>query len=77
MTVSNFPHHTEYDAALRRMVVRPELSRILSEYDSKWSNKENHENQYHEQIPSIQKSFQKAVVHFANVMEDIGSPFQE
>ena len=56
---------TENDKALNHwMVADHELSMILNEYDSSFSNESATGNPHHEQIPSIQKLFQNDVVNF-------------
>ena len=62
---------TEHEAALRRwMVAGPEPVRLLTEYEEKHSRKKKESERHHEQIPSVQKTFQAQTKNVIDVMEE-------
>ena len=69
---------TENEAALRRwMVAGPETARLLTEYEEKHSRKKKESERHHEQIPSVQKTFQAQTNNVIDVMEELGNPFAD
>ena len=66
---------TENPAALRRwMVVGPELSRMVKEFEVPSSDESS---KHHEQKPSIQAAFANDVVNLVSSIEELGNPFNE
>ena len=70
---------TENPAAfLRWMIAGPEIARVITDFekDTMKSQSQN-EKQHHEQTKEIQTSFKKDVTALVDVIDDMGSPFQE
>ena len=59
------------------MVAGLEVSRILSDYYSKYSEVIVNTDKHHEQIGSIQTKFLKDVKNIINCIEEAGNPFLE
>ncbi len=70
---------TEDPSALRRwMVSGPEVSHLVSQYESTSQVKVASEDvRHHEQTSKSQKSFTDKVQNLFGVMKDLGNPFQE
>lgn len=68
---------TEDDSALRRWVTPgPEISSLVSRYDSKSEDKDS-KSQHHEETPSRQKSFLNKVNSLYSTILELGNPFEE
>jgi len=58
------------------MVAGPEVSRLVSRYESTSEKKTKH-HKHHEETPSSQKSFLDKVGRLYTTLEEMGNPFQE
>lgn len=69
----------EADALLRWVVAGPELVRVISESESSMVGKRESaiQRNHYEQTDDTQKLFAKQVNALANVIEGMGSPFEE
>ena len=59
------------------MVAGPETARLLTEYEEKHSRKKKESEHHHEQIPSVQKTFQSKTKNVTNVVEELGNTFAD
>ena len=59
------------------MVAGPEVARLISEYEDKFSIHQESSPLHHEQIPSVQKKFLSNVKSIIEIIDDIGNPFSE
>lgn len=67
---------------LRWMICGPEISRAITEFEAKQpSTRRSHcsdrAHQHHEQVLSVQKTFQKQVQSLVDTIETMGNPFLE
>lgn len=61
---------TENENAMKCwMTAATEVSRILAEFESKFSSKKNTNHDHHEQSPAIQRSFVEDVANLINVVQ--------
>lgn len=58
------------------MVAGPEVSRLVSNYESKCGKKDEN-RKHHEETKSCQKVFLQRVAKLYAVIEEMGSPFEE
>ena len=70
---------TENPSALRRwMVAGPEVSHLVSLYETEVQTKEAQEQTvHHEQTLQAQKTFLERVKKLSNFLQDLGNPFEE
>ena len=70
---------TENPSALRRwMVAGPEVSHLVSLYETEVQTKEAQEQTvHHEQTLQAQKTFLERVKKLSNCLQDLGNPFEE
>ena len=70
---------TEDPSALRRwMVAGPEVSQLVSNYETASESKDvKKSSRHHDQSPSTQKSFLAKVHQLTKVIEEMGNPFAE
>ena len=69
---------TENPGALRRwMVAGPELARMIQEFEESTPRPVKEDRRHHDQVSSIQVSFQKDVLSLVSTFEEMGNPFEE
>ena len=67
---------TEDQSALKRwMVAGPEISRVLNEFESRYTHKSGEDYRHHEQIHSVQKRFASNTKNVVEAIEEMGNPF--
>ena len=69
---------TEDPATLRRwLIARPEIARVVNEFETTFLSHKADDVCHHEQVPSIQTAFAKDVRNMLSVMDELGNPFLE
>lgn len=69
---------TENMAALRRwMVSGPEMARLIGEFESSTTKRQDKDWRHHEQKKHMQMAFAQDVKALSGVMEEMGNPFSE
>ncbi len=69
---------TENPSALRRwMVSGPEMARLIGEFESSMTEKQDSDCRHHEQKKHTQSAFARDVKALSVAMEDMGNPFTE
>lgn len=67
---------TENPSAFRTwMIAGPEQARLLTEFEEQFMESMSHDNQHHEQTPSLQKAFKRQVNSLSEVITAMGNPF--
>ena len=67
---------TENPGALRRwMLVGPEITRIIDEFEDQLTTGDTNETRHHEQQGAVQKTFLEQVTALVSCMETMGNPF--
>ena len=70
---------TDNATALRRwMVARPQIARVIVEFeDFNMHPRNQEETRHHEETPSVQNTFARDVRSLVAVIEELGNPFEE
>ena len=69
---------TENPTALKRwMVARPEIARVVKEFESTFEVTKPCDKRHHQQMPSVQKASFKDVQALISTLEEMGNPFTE
>ena len=69
---------TESPAALKRwMVSRPEMARVIGEFEAATEKRKKLDPQHHEEAKHVQKAFERDVRSLVSTIEEIGNPFTE
>lgn len=67
---------TENPSAFRTwMIAGPEQARLLTEFEEQFMESMSHDNQHHEQTPSLQEAFKRQVNSLSEVITAMGNPF--
>ena len=69
---------TENPSALRRwMIVGPEISQMIEEFEATANTATTASTHHHKQIPCVQSSFAKDARSLVSTFEEFGNPFKE
>lgn len=59
------------------MVARPEIARVVKEFESTFEVTKPCDKRHHEQMPSVRKASFKDVQALISILEEMGNPFTE